>query len=110
MPADIVQLISDVYANKAPGGSFTGVLPWLIVTTILKPFLGPPSGMYWALATYLTTVLCIGVIAASTNVLVYRLALLFCAAQWPAFAGALSLSFATIMFPLSPQFPSAPLH
>src|SRR5260370_40492894 len=103
MPADIVQLISDVYANKAPGGSFTGVLPWLIVTTILKPFLGPPSGMYWALATYLTTVLCIGVIAASTNVLVYRLALLFCGGQGRALAVGLTLAVGTNMVPSSPE-------
>ncbi len=107
--ADIVQLNSHVYSNKAPGGSFTGVLPWLVVTTILKPFFGPPSGMYWALATYLTTVLCIGVIAASTNVLVYRLALLFGAAQGRAVAVALTLAFATIMFPYATEFTAEPI-
>jgi PA14 domain-containing protein len=107
--ADIVQLNSHVYSNKAPGGSFTGILPWLVVTTILKPFLYPPNGMYWALATYLTTVLCIGVIAASTNVLVYRLALLFGAVHGRAVAVALTLAFATIMFPYATEFTAEPI-
>jgi hypothetical protein len=107
--ADIVQLNSHVYSNKAPGGSFTGILPWLIVTTILKPFVGPPSGMYWALATYLTTVLSVSVIAAITIVLVYRLALLFGAAQGRAIAVALTLAFATIMFPYATEFTAEPI-
>jgi hypothetical protein len=107
--ADIVQLHSHVYSNKAPGGSFTGILPWVIVTTILKLFLGPPNGMYWALATYLTTVLCVSLIAAITIVVVYRLALLFGTTHRRAIAVALTLAFATIMFPYATEFTGEPI-
>ena len=37
--ADIVELRSHIYSNKAPGGAFTGMVPWLFVTSILRIFL-----------------------------------------------------------------------
>jgi 4-amino-4-deoxy-L-arabinose transferase-like glycosyltransferase len=107
--ADIIQLRSHVYSNKAPGGSFTGILPWLLTTGFLRLFISQPSAMYWALATYLTNLLSVSLISAVTIVIVYRSALRLGASHGRAVAVALTLAFATIFFPYATEFTAEPI-
>ena len=107
--ADIVQLNSHIYSNKAPGGAFTGLIPWTIITTLLGIVLSPPSGFYWAFATYLVTVATISTAVAVMAVLVYRLALMMGANTTRAVALGLTLAFGTIMFPYATEFTSEPI-
>ncbi len=107
--ADIVELHSHIYSNKAPGGAFTGLLPWTLVTGFLRIFSSPPSGFYWAFATYLTTVFTVSLIVAMMAVVVYRFALMLGTSATRAVALALTLAFATIMFPYATEFTSEPI-
>jgi hypothetical protein len=107
--ADIVQLNSRIYSNKAPGGAITGIVPWIISTGIVGLFSQPPSGFYWAFATHLTTVLSVSLIVALMAVLMYRFALLLGAGTARAVALALILPFGTIMFPHATEFTSEPI-
>ncbi len=107
--ADIVQLRSHVYSNKAPGGSYTGIPPWLLVTAFLRLFLRPRGAVYWALATYLTTVLSVSLVSAIIIVIAYRFALLLGASQGRAVAVALTLAFGTILFPYATEFTAEPI-
>jgi hypothetical protein len=106
--ADIVEMSGHIYSNKAPGGALTGVLQWLFVTGLLHLFMseGP---WFWALATYLTTVFTIGLISALLCVLTYRFSLLMGASQGRAVGLALTLVFATIVFPHATQFAAEPV-
>lgn len=107
--ADIIQLHSHIYSNKAPGGAFTGIVPWAVVTTILRMFLSPDGGLYWALVTHITTVITIGLPVALLTVLVYRLALYLGAGNRRGVAMALTLAFGTIMFPYATEFTAEPI-
>ena len=107
--ADIVELNSHVYSNKAPGGAFTGLLPWTIITTILDVVFSPPNGPYWALATHLTTIFSVSVLVAALIVLMYRFALRLGAGSGHAVAMALTLAFATIMFPYATELTGEPI-
>ncbi len=107
--ADIVELHSHIYSNKAPGGAITGILPWIFVTTLLRIFTSPPSGFYWAFATYLVTVVTVSVVVAMMVVLVYRFALMLGASSGRAVALGLTLAFGTIMFPYATEFTSEPI-
>jgi hypothetical protein len=106
--ADIVQMNSHIYSNKAPGGALTGVIPWLLVTGLLH-LLMDPGPWFWALATYLTTLFSVSLITALLCVLTYRFALLFGANQSRAVALALTLVLATILFPTATQYTAEPL-
>jgi hypothetical protein len=107
--ADIVQLNSHIYSNKAPGGALTGIIPWAATATILRIFVKPDTGLYWALATYVTTVLTVSFLVAFLLVLLYRSALFLGAANGPAVAVALTLGFGTIMFPYATEFTAEPI-
>ncbi len=107
--ADIVELNSHVYSNKAPGGAFTGLLPWTVVTTILHFLFSAPNGLYWALATHLTTIFSVSVPVAGLIVLMYRFAMRLGAGNGRAAAMALTLAFATIMFPYATELTGEPI-
>ncbi len=107
--ADIVELNSHIYSNKAPGGAFTGLLPWTVITTILRFLFSTPNGPYWALATHLTTIFSVSVIVAGLTVLMYRFALVLGAGSGRAVAMALALAFATIMFPYATELTGEPI-
>jgi hypothetical protein len=106
--ADIVQMHSHIYSNKAPGGALTGLVPWVVVTTGLRAFLAP-GPWFWALATYLTTVFSVSLISALCVVLTYRMALELGAAEGRAVAVALVLAFGTILFPHASEFTAEPI-
>jgi PA14 domain len=106
--ADIVQMHGHVYSNKAPGGALTGLVPWILVTGFLRLVMSP-GPWFWALATYLTTVFSVSLIAAMGTVLVYRAALGFGASQGRAAGVALLLAFGTIMFPHATEFTAEPM-
>jgi hypothetical protein len=106
--ADIVELHSHIYSNKAPGGAFTGLVPWLLVTSTLRVFLRE-SDWFWALATHLTTVLSVSLLSAVLIVLMYRFALRLGAANGRAVALALILAFGTILFPYATEFTAEPI-
>jgi hypothetical protein len=107
--ADIVELNSHIYSNKAPGGAFAGIIPWAIAATVLKIVVTPDGGLYWALTTYLTTVLTVSLLVALLIVLVYRSALLLGASNGRAVAVALTLGFGTIMLPYATEFTAEPI-
>jgi PA14 domain len=106
--ADIIELHGHIYPAKAPGGALTGLVPWILVTGFLR-LLMSPGAWFWALATYLTTVLSVSVAVALTAVVMYRCALLFGASAARAVALALTLSFATLMFPYATEFTGEPI-
>jgi hypothetical protein len=106
--ADIVQLGSHIYSNKAPGGALSGLLPWVLVTGPMH-LLMKPGPWFWALATYLTTLLSVSLISALLCLLAYRFALLLGASQRRAVMVALTLTFATIMFPHATEFTAEPI-
>jgi len=106
--ADIVELRAHIYSNKAPGGAFTGLIPWLAVTSVLRVFLNQ-TDWFWALATYLTTILSVSLLSALLVVLLYRFALRLGAGNARATALALILAFGTILFPYATEFTAEPI-
>lgn len=106
--ADIVQLRSHIYSNKAPGGALTGLIPWVLVTGPMH-LLMKPGPWFWALATYLTTLFSVSLLSALLCLLAYRFALLMGASQQRAVMVALTLTFATIMFPHATEFTAEPI-
>ncbi|MGO9057891.1 MAG: PA14 domain-containing protein [Candidatus Binataceae bacterium] len=106
--ADIVELHSHIYSNKAPGGAFTGLLPWLFVTSMLRIFL-TENQWFWAFATHLTTVFSVSLLSSILVVLTYRFALRLGASNGRAVALALILAFATILFPYATEFTGEPI-
>ncbi|HKD66693.1 MAG TPA: PA14 domain-containing protein, partial [Candidatus Binataceae bacterium] len=106
--ADIVELHSHIYSNKAPGGAFTGLVPWLVVTSILRIFLNE-TAWFWALATHLGTVFSVSLLSSVLTVLMYRFALRLGAGNSRAVALALILAFGTILFPYATEFTAEPI-
>jgi hypothetical protein len=106
--ADLVEMHSRIYSNKAPGGALTGVAPWLLITGLMHLVMDP-GPWFWALATYLTTLFSVSLITALLCVLAYRFALLLGANQGRALALALTLVLATIIFPNATQFTAEPI-
>ena len=80
--ADIVELRSHIYSNKAPGGAFTGLLPWLFITSVMRIFLAE-NQWFWAFATYLGTVFSVSVLSSILVVLTYRFRAAFRRRQRP---------------------------
>ena len=107
--ADIISVAGHYYSVKAPGGSLTGLLQWIVFSWILSPLRTNHAALYWALATYLTIVFSTGLLIALACVVMYRLSLLFGAAPGRAAALALILPFATIAFPYATQMTGEPI-
>jgi hypothetical protein len=107
--ADLITLDHHYYSVKAPGGSFTGLIPWVITTTVLSPISHRHEALYWALTTYLTIVLSTSLLVAIAVVLMYRLALFFGASPGRSIAIALVLPFATILFPYATEMTGEPI-
>jgi hypothetical protein len=106
--ADIVELHSHIYSNKAPGCAFTGLVPWLFVTTVMRIFLNQ-NDWFWALATHLGTVFSVGLLSSVLIVLIYRFVLRLGAGNARAVALALILAFGTILFPYATEFTGEPI-
>jgi len=106
--ADIVEMHSHIYSNKAPGGAFTGLIPWLFVTSMLRIVLSE-SEWFWAFATHLTTVFSVSLLSSVLVVMTYRFALRLGADNGRAVALALTLAFGTILFPYATEFTAEPI-
>jgi len=52
---DIITFHGHIYSVKAPGTSYTALIPWLIFRIALLPLSAAHEPAYWALVTYLTT-------------------------------------------------------
>ena len=53
--ADIITVGGHIYSVKAPGTSFTALIPWVIFKLLLMPLQTTHEPLYWAFTTYLTT-------------------------------------------------------
>ena len=106
--ADIVELRSHIYSNKAPGGAFTGLVPWLFITSIMRIIFNESDG-FWAAATHLGTLFSVSLLSSVLIVLLYRFALRLGAGNTRAVALALVLAFGTILFPYATEFTGEPI-
>ncbi len=107
--ADIVALRGHVYSVKAPGAAFTGLLPWIVFSTLLAPLAQPHEALFWALSTYLTIVFSTGLLVALLIVIVNRFALFLGAGPGRSAAIALVLAFGTIVFPYATEMTGEPI-
>jgi hypothetical protein len=107
--ADVIKFGGHYYSVKAPGTSITGVLPWSIIMRMLGPSLEHNLPMLWAIATYLTIVICISLPVALLVVVMYRFGKALGATPGRAVAVALILAFATILFPYASEMTGEPL-
>ena len=106
--ADLVHLNDHYYSNKAPGGSLTGIIPWVISLIISRPFENSPD-FYWAMVTYLATILTDGLSVSITSLLLYRIAIGLGAGAGKAVAAAFTMAFGTIMLPHATEFAGEPI-
>ena len=74
----------------------------------MRLFAGP-GPWFWAVATCLTTLFTIGLIATLLCLVTYRFTLFMGATQGRATALALTLALATILFPNATQFTAEPI-
>ncbi|MGO9603146.1 MAG: PA14 domain-containing protein [Candidatus Binataceae bacterium] len=106
--ADIIIVGGHYYSVKAPGTSLICLLPWVLIRLALLPLMAHNEPLYWALVTYLTIVVTIGVLISLLCVVMYRFARYFGASQGRAAGLALILAFATIMFPYATEMTGEP--
>jgi hypothetical protein len=107
--ADIIQLGGHIYSVKAPGGAFTGIVQWLVLSKLLAPLLTSHEALYWALMTHLTIVFSSGLIVALMAVVCFRFALILGATAGRAASLAILLSFGTIIFPYATEMTGEPI-
>lgn len=107
--ADIINLGGHYYSVKAPGGSYTGIIPWLFARWLVEPFTTNNESLLWALATHLTIVMSVSLLIALTIVVFYRLAIAFGVGAGRAAAIALVLAFGTILFPYATEMTGEPI-
>ena len=72
--ADIVTLHGHIYSVKAPGTSYTALIPWMVFRIALLPLSSTHESIYWAFVTYLTTVFTTGLLIAAMCVVMFRFA------------------------------------
>lgn len=107
--ADVISMFGHYYSVKAPGGSLTGLVQWVIFTVTLSPLAAGHEALYWALTTWLTIVFSTSLIVALASVAMYRLVVLFGATPGRAIVCALLMSFGTIMFPYATEMTGEPI-
>jgi hypothetical protein len=107
--ADIVTFHGKIYSVKAPGTSYTSLPAWLIFSNVLLPFYANHEALYWALATYLTTVFTTGLLTAALCVVMFRFARFLGASEGRATGVALILGIATIAFPYATELTGEPV-
>lgn len=107
--ADIISLGGHYYSVKAPGGSFTGIIQWIFWSALLSPLRANHEALYWALATWLTTLFATSLIVAISCVVMYRLILVLGGTQGRALLCALLMPFATIVFPYATEMTGEPI-
>jgi len=107
--ADIVTLHGHIYSVKAPGTSYTALIPWLIFRIGLLPLSAAHEPLYWAFVTYLTTVFTTGLLVAAMCVVMFRFARFLGASEGRAAGAALILGLATIAFPYATELTGEPV-
>ena len=107
--ADIVTLHGHIYSVKAPGTSYTALVPWLIFRIALMPLSAAHEPLYWAFVTYLTTVFTTGLLIALMCVVMFRFARFLGASEGRAAGVALILGLATIAFPYATELTGEPV-
>src|SRR5271167_4873925 len=107
--ADIVTFHGRIYSVKAPGTSYTSLFPWIIISNALLPIYANHVDLYWALATYLTTVFTTGLLTATLCVVMFRFARFIGASEGRATGVALILGLATIAFPYATELTGEPV-
>src|SRR5208282_974471 len=107
--ADIVTLHGHIYSVKAPGTSYTALVPWLIFRIALMPLSAAHEPLYWAFVTYLTTVFTTGLLIAVMCVVMFRFARFLGASEGRAAGVALILGLATIAFPYATELTGEPV-
>jgi hypothetical protein len=107
--ADIITFGNHIYSVKAPGTSFTSLIPWVIFRVALMPLLANHEGLYWAFVTYLTTVFTTGVLIPAMCVVMYRFARFLGVSEGRAAGVALILGLATIAFPYATELTGEPV-
>ncbi len=107
--ADIINFNGHIYSVKAPGTSFTALIPWLLVKSGLAHLQQNYEPLYWAFTTYLTTLLTTGLLIAFTCLVMYRFARFLGASEGRAAGIALILGLATIAFPYATELTGEPV-
>jgi hypothetical protein len=107
--ADIVTFHGRIYSVKAPGTSYTALIPWVIFRTLLLPLSTTHESVYWAFVTYLTTVFSTGLLIAALCVVMFRFARFLGASDGRAAGIALILGLATIAFPYATELTGEPV-
>jgi hypothetical protein len=107
--ADIIYFAGHYYSVKAPGGSFSGLLQWLLFSSLLSPLMQQHEALYWALTTWLTVVFSTSAIVALSCVAAYRLIVIMGGTPGRAVACALIMPFATIVFPYATEMTGEPI-
>jgi hypothetical protein len=107
--ADIVTLHGRIFSVKAPGTSYTALIPWVIFRTALLPMSATHEPIYWAFVTYLTTVFTTGLLVSALCVVMFRFALFLGAPVGRATGLALILGLGTIAFPYATELTGEPV-
>ena len=107
--ADIITVGGHIYSVKAPGTSFTALIPWVIFKLVLMPLQTTHEALYWAFASYLTTLFTTGLLISISCVVMYRFARYLGASDGRAAGVALILGLATIAFPYATELTGEPV-
>src|SRR5271155_3571554 len=107
--ADIVTLHGRIFSVKAPGTSYTALIPWVIFRTALLPMGAAHEPVYWAFVTSLTTVFTTGLLVSALCVVMFRFARFLGASEGRAAGVALILGLATIAFPYATELTGEPV-
>src|SRR5258708_6593787 len=107
--ADIITVGGHIYSVKAPGTSFTALMPWVIFRLTLMPLLSTHEPLYWAFTTYLTTLFTTGLLISISCVVMYRFARFLGAPEGRAAGVALILGLAPIAFPYATELTGGPV-
>jgi len=107
--ADIITFSGHYYSVKAPGGSFTALIPWALISNALLPRLWRSEAAYWAFTTYLTTLFTVGLLTATACVVMYRFGRFLGASEGRSALVATVLGIATIAFPYATELTGEPI-
>ncbi len=107
--ADIITFHGHIYSVKAPGTSYTALIPWMVFRIALLPMSAAHEPLYWAFVTYLTTVFTTSLLIAVLCVVMFRFARFLGASEGRAAGVALILGLATIAFPYATELTGEPV-
>jgi PA14 domain-containing protein len=107
--ADIITFHGHIYSVKAPGTSYTALIPWMIFQIGLLPMKAAHESLYWAFITYLTTVFTTGLLISAMCVVMFRFARFLGASEGRAAGIALILGLGTIAFPYATELTGEPV-